>query len=166
MRLAMFAAIAAVATPVLAQRMPPVLPFPPRGADYVETVCTGGIDGRYELVRVLSNGQVSKVTRRAPEVQHARATRGEVSRIWRELYFARFERRTVPAQKPYIMDGIDCTLTRRAGGRLHSVTLMQQMRDSPRYRDLVQALDDINALGSRATGPRLRPARIVASSPR
>lgn len=79
MRIALFALIAAaVATPAMAQRMPPVLPFAPRGIDYVETVCTGGIDGRYEMVRVLTTGQVSKVTRRMPEVQRARATRGEV----------------------------------------------------------------------------------------
>ena len=166
MRIAAIALMAVVATPALAQRMPPVLPFPPRGIDYVETVCTGGIDGRYEVVRVLANGQVSRVTRRMPEVQRARATRAEVGKIWCELDFARFERRTVPAQKPYIMDGIDCTLTRRMNGRLHSVTLMQQMRATPRYRDLVQALDDINTLGGRATGPRLRSARIVASPPR
>ncbi|MEO5937731.1 MAG: hypothetical protein ABIQ43_01835 [Sphingomonas sp.] len=166
MRIALFALIAAVAAPAVAQRMPPVLPFAPRGIDYVETVCTGGIDGRYEVVRVLATGQVSKATRRMPEVQRARATRGEVLKIWRELDLARFEQRIAPPQKPYIMDGIDCTLTRRKNGRVHAVTLMQQMRDTPRYRDLTQALDDINALGRKATGPRLRPAGIVASPQR
>jgi len=166
MRIALFALIAAIATPALAQRMPPVLPFAPRGIDYVETVCTGGFDGRYEMVRVLATGQVSKATRRMPEVQRARATRGEVSKIWRELDLARFEQRIVPPQKPYVMDGIDCTLTRRTNGRVHTVTLMQQMRDTPKYRDLMLALDDINAVGSRATGPRLRPAGIVASPQR
>lgn len=166
MRVALFALIGAAAAPALAQQMPPVLPFAPRGIDYVETVCTGGFDGRYEMVRVLANGQISKVTRRMPEVQRARATRGEIGKIWRELDFARFEQRIVPPQKPYVMDGVDCTLTRRTGGRAHSVTLMQQVRGNPRYRDLVAALDEINALGSRATGPRLRPAKTVASPQR
>jgi hypothetical protein len=166
MRIALFALIAAIAAPAMAQRMPPVLPFPPRGVDYVETVCTGGIDGRYEMVRVLSNGRVSKVTRRVPDGQRARATRDEVAKIWRELDFARFEQRSVPRQKPSIIDGIDCTLTRRTNGRLHTVTLMQQVRGNPKYRDLVTALDDINALGGRATGPRLRPAKTVASPQR
>ncbi len=166
MRIGLFALAAIIAMPALAQRMPPVLPFPPRGMDYVETVCTGGFDGRYEAVRVFANGKVSKVTRRVPAVNHARATRAEVRKIWRELDFARFEQRTVPPQKPYVMDGIDCTLTRRKSGRTHTVTLMQQMRDTPRYRDLLEALDDINTLGARATGPRLRPARTVASPQR
>ncbi|MEO5494797.1 MAG: hypothetical protein ABIR08_12330 [Sphingomonas sp.] len=166
MRIALFALIAAIATPALAQPMPPVLPFAPRGIDYVETVCTGGIDGRHEIVRVLATGQVSKVTRRMPDVQRARATRSEVGKIWRELDLARFEQRIVPPQKPYIMDGIDCALTRRTNGRIHSVTLMQQMHDTPKYRDPILALDDINALGRRATGPRLRPAGIVASPQR
>jgi hypothetical protein len=166
MRIALFALFAAVATPALAQVMPPVLPFPPRGVDYVETVCTGGIDGRYEVVRVLASGQVSKVTRRAPEVRRAWATRDEIRNIWRELDLARFDQRVVVPEKPYVMDGIDCVLTRRTNSRTHSVTLMQQARDKPRYRDLTRALDDINALGSRATGPRLRPARTVASPQR
>ena len=147
------------AAPVVAQTTRPILPFAPRAADYVESVCTGGIDGRYEQVRVLANGQVSKVTRRSGGVLRARATDIEVRKIWRELDLARFERRLVPPEKPYIMDGIDCTLTRRLGGRVHSVTLMQQSRDKPQYRDLVQALDDVNALGRRATGAILRPAK-------
>ena len=158
MRIALFLLIGAIAAPALAQRMPPVLPFPPAGVDYVETVCTGGIDGRYEMVRVLANGQVSKVTRRAPEVRRARATRDEIRSIWRELDMAQFDRRVVVPEKPYVMDGIDCSLTRRTNGRTHSVTLMQQMRDKPKYRDLARALDDINALGSRAAGPSLKPA--------
>ncbi|MBN8816770.1 MAG: hypothetical protein J0J06_15155 [Sphingomonas sp.] len=166
MRVVLFALIAAVASPALAQRMPPVLPFAPAGVDYVETVCAGGIDGRHEVVRVLATGQVSKVTRRSPDVQHARASRAEVSRIWRELDLARFERRVVPPQKPYVMDGVDCTLTRRSNGREHSVTLIQQLRDNPKYRDLIRALDDINALGAKASGPRLRPAGTVASPQR
>ncbi|QDZ06767.1 hypothetical protein FPZ24_04140 [Sphingomonas panacisoli] len=126
----------------------------------------GGIDGRLEFVRVTATGQVFKVTRRLPEVQRARATRGEVAKIWRQLDVARFEQRIVPPQKPYIMDGIDCSLTRRVNGRIHTVTLMQQMRANPKYRDLVTALDDINALGRKATGPRLQPAETVASPPR
>ena len=158
MRIALLTLIVAAAAPAMAQRMPPVLPFAPRGIDYVETVCTGGIDGRYEVVRVLPSGQVSKVTRRIPEVRRAQATRDEVRKIWRELDLARFEQRVVPPEKPYIMDGIDCTLTRRSNGRLHTVKLMQQVRDKPKYRDLVLALDDVNALGRRATGPILRPA--------
>jgi hypothetical protein len=166
MRIALFALFAAVATPALAQAMPPVLPFPPRGVDYVEATCTGGIDGRHEVVRVLASGQVSKVTRRVPEVRRAWATRDEIRNIWRELDLARFDQRIVVPEKPYVMDGIDCALTRRINGRTHSVTLMQQARDKPRYRDLTRALDDINALGSRATGPRLRPARTVASPQR
>jgi hypothetical protein len=99
-------------------------------------------------------------------VKRAWARRDEVRKIWRELDLARFEQRIVPPQKPYVMDGIDCSLARRTNGRLHIVTLMQQMHDSPKYRDLIQALDDINALGGRATGPRLRPAGIVASPQR
>jgi hypothetical protein len=166
MRTALFVLIAAVATPAPAQRMPPVLPFAPRGMDYVETVCTGGIDGRYDIVRVTTNGQILKATRRIPEVQRARATRGEVRTIWRELDFARFEQRVVVPGKPYIMDGIDCSLARRVNGRVHTVTLIQQMRDTPRYRDLIRVLDAINALGNRATGPRLRPAGTVASPQR
>lgn len=166
MRIALLAFVGLAAAPALAQRMPPVLPFPTRGVDYVETACSGGIDGRLERVRVLATGQVSKVTRRQPEVQRAWATRIEVDKIWRELDLARFEQRIVPAEKPYIMDGVDCSLTRRAGGRTHTVTLMQQMRNKPKYRDLVTVLDDINALGARATGPRLRPAGTVASPQR
>jgi hypothetical protein len=99
-----------------------------------------------------------KVTRRSGGVLRARATRAEVTKIWRELDFARFERRVVPPAKPYVMDGIDCALTRRLNGRVHTVTLMQQSRNKLRYRDLVQALDDVNELGRRATGPVLRPA--------
>lgn len=166
MRTILVTLIATMAAPAMAQRMPPTLPFAPRGVDYVETVCTGGIDGRHEIVRVLATGQVSKVTRRVPDIQHARASRAEVAKIWRGLTLARFEQRTIPPQKPYIMDGIDCTLTRRTNGRTHSVTLMQQVRGNPKYRDLVAVLDDVNVLGGRATGPRLRPAGTVASPQR
>jgi len=166
MRIALCALILATAMPASAQRMPPVLPFAPHEVDYIETACSGGFDGRQELVRVLANGQISKVTRRTPEVQRARASRVEVATIWRQLDMARFERRVVPPQRPRIMDGVDCTLTRRTNGGIHTVVLMQQMRGVPRYRDLAQALDAINALGDRATGPRLRPAATVASPPR
>ena len=79
-------------------------------------------------------------------------------KIWRELDLARFERRTVRTGKPYVMDGTDCALTRRQNGRVHTVMLMQQSRSNPRYRDLVEALDDVNEIGRRATGPVLRPA--------
>ncbi len=145
------------AAPLAAQRTQPVLPFAPRGVDYVESVCTGGIDGRYEQVRVLSNGQVSKVTRRSGGVLRARATRVEVMKLWRELDLARFEQRRVPPEKPYVMDGVDCALTRRQNGRVHTVTLMQQTRGKPQYRDLAAALDDVNELGKRATGAVIRP---------
>jgi hypothetical protein len=157
-RLLLAALVLPFAAPVMAQGVQPVLPFAPRGVDYVESVCTGGFDGRYEQTRILSNGQIMKVTRRSGGVLRARATRAEVTKIWRELDFARFERRVVPPAKPYVMDGIDCALTRRLNGRVHTVTLMQQSRNKLRYRDLVQALDDVNELGRRATGPVLRPA--------
>jgi hypothetical protein len=134
------------------------LPLPPRGLDYVETVCSGGIDARYDQVRVLANGQVQKASRRSPVVQRAFASRAELRKIWRELDFARFERRVVPPEKPYVMDGIDCSLARTSNGQSHVVLLMQQMRDKPRYRDLEQAIDDINALGRRATGAIMRLA--------
>lgn len=157
-RLLLAALIVPFAVPAAAQRVQPVLPFAPRGVDYVESVCTGGFDGRYEQTRILANGQIMKVTRRSNGVLRARATKAEVMKIWREFDFARFERRVVPPAKPYVMDGIDCALTRRQNGRVHTVTLMQQARSNPRYRDLVQALDDVNELGQRATGPVLRPA--------
>lgn len=148
----------ALTAPVAAQRGQPMLPPAPPNRDYVESVCTGGIDGRFEQVRVYANGRIEKITRRSDGVLRARATRDEVFKLRRELDFARFERRVVPPEKPYIMDGIDCSLTRSIAGRTHSVTLMQQSRGNARYRDLVQALDDVNALGRRATGPILRPA--------
>jgi hypothetical protein len=157
-RLLIAALIVPFAVPATAQRVQPVLPFAPRGVDYVESVCTGGFDGRYEQTRILANGQVMKVTRRSTGILRARATKAEVAKIWRELDFARFEQRIVPPEKPYVMDGIDCALTRRVNGRVHTVTLMQQSRTKPRYRDLVQALDDVNEIGRRATGPVLRPA--------
>lgn len=157
-RLLPAALILSIAVPATAQRVQPVLPFAPRGVDYVESVCTGGFDGRYEQTRILSNGQVMRVTRRSGGVLRARATKVEVTKIWRELDFARFERRLVPPEKPYVMDGIDCALTRRQDGRVHTVMMMQQSRGNPRYRDLVQALEDVNEIGRRATGPVLRPA--------
>ncbi|MDB5680075.1 hypothetical protein [Sphingomonas bacterium] len=152
------ALIAVAATPALARRAKPAMPLPPRGMDYVETVCTGGIDGRYEQVRVLANGQVLKMTMRSNGVWYATATRREVAKIMRELDLARFERRVVLPEKPYIMDGIDCSLTRGSNGRTYTLTLMQQSRLKPQYRDLARALDDINELGRRATGPILRSA--------
>lgn len=161
MRIALFALIAAMAAPAMAQRAQraqPSLPTAPRGVDYVESVCTGGIDGRSEQVRVLATGQVFKVTRRSDGVLRAKATRGEVAKLWRSLDLSRFERRKASPEKPYIADGIDCTLTRRKNGRAHTVMLMQQTRDRPQYRDLTRALADVNALGQRATGPILRPA--------
>ena len=151
-------ALIAITTPALAQRAQPTLPTAPRGMDYVETVCTGGIDGRFEQVRVLASGQIMKVTRRSGTVLRAKATREEVANLWRSLDLSRFERRTIVREKPYIADGIDCSLTRRKNGRLHVVTLLQQIRDRAEYRDLARAIDDVNGLGGRATGPMLRPA--------
>src|ERR1700760_4160709 len=124
--IALFALIAAAAAPAVAQRAKPALPLPPRGVDYVGSVCTGGIDGRYEVVRVLATGQVMKATRRSDGVLRAYASRREVAKIMRELDLARFETRTVPPEKPYVMDGIDCALTRGRNGRVHTVLLMQQ----------------------------------------
>lgn len=156
--IALFALVAVAGVPAMARRAKPAMPLPPRGMDYVESVCTGGIDGRYEQVRVLANGRVLKMTMRPNGVLYATATRREVAKIMRELDLARFERRVVPPEKPYIMDGVDCSLTRGRGGRSYTLTLMQQARIKPQYRDLAKALDDINELGRRATGPILRPA--------
>ncbi|MES2096993.1 MAG: hypothetical protein V4459_09560 [Pseudomonadota bacterium] len=158
MRRVLLALIATIATPAGAQRTQPTLPTAPRGMDYVETVCTGGIDGRFEQVRVLASGQIMKVTRRSDTVLRAKATRGEVARLWRSLDLSRFERRTVVREKPFIADGIDCSLTRRKNGLVHVVTLLQQIRDRAEYRDLTRVIDDVNGLGGRATGPILRPA--------
>ena len=152
------AVLIALAAPATAQTMPPTLPFAPRAVDYVETVCTGGFDGRYEQVRVLATGRIAKVTRRQPEVRTAQATRGEITRIMRALDLARFEQRISPRLPRRIADGIDCTLTRRQSGRTHSVTLPQEAASLPRYRDLFDVVEDINALGRRATGAILRPA--------
>jgi len=158
MRLIALSALAAIAMPATAQTMPPTLPFAPRGVDYVETVCTGGFDGRYDQVRVLASGRIAKVTRRAPDVKTARATRGEVARIMRELDMARFDRRTSPRLPRRIADGIECTLTRRQFGRSHSVTLQPEAASLPAWRDLFQVVEEVNALGRRATGAILRPA--------
>lgn len=158
MRRLLFAVLVAfAAAPVAAQvkdSLVPLLPLAPRGMDYVETTCTGGIDGRYEATRVLANGRVDKVTARDRDDLRARATRGEVATIWRQLDRAGFERRIVPPEKPYVMDGINCSLTRRLHGRVHTVSLMQQQRDKPQYRDLSRVVDDVNALGRRATPVR------------
>jgi len=155
---ALFALIALAAAPAMARRAKPALPLPPRGVEYVESVCTGGFDGRYDVVRVMATGQVLKMTRRSNGVLRTYVTRREVAKIMRALDLARFDRRVVTPEKPYIMDGIDCSLTRGGRNGAHTVTLMQQMRDKPRYRDLAQMLDAIDALGQRATGPIMRPA--------
>lgn len=146
--------------PAVAQRVQPSLPFAPRGVDYVETLCTGGIDGRVEHIRVLATGQILKLTRRSDDVLHAHASPGEVAKIWHSLDLLRFEQLTVPTEKPYLQDGVDCALTRRKDGKLHSVTLLQQMRERPRYRDLARVLTAVNDLGRRATGAILRPAGV------
>ncbi|HEX4693204.1 hypothetical protein [Sphingomonas sp.] len=160
MRLITLSALVAVAAPAAAQTMPPSLPFAPRGVDYVETVCTGGFDGRYEQVRVLASGRIAKVTRRAPEVKTARASRGEVARIMRELDIARFDRRTSSRLPRRIADGVECALTRRQLGRTHSVTLQPEAASLPAWRDLFQVVEEVNALGRRATGAILRPAGV------
>ena len=67
-RLLFPALIVALAVPAMAQRVQPVLPFAPRGMDYVESVCTGGFDGRYEQTRILTNGQVSTMNGLAKDV--------------------------------------------------------------------------------------------------
>ena len=157
MRLGFALLALAIAAPATAQR-DLVLPAAPARIDYVETVCVGGIAGQREQVRVYANGRIEKASRRGDGILRAHANGAAVAKVWRELDRARFEQRVVPPEKPYIMDGIDCSLTRRANGRLHTVNLMQQQRGKPAYRDLSQAVDDINALGQRATGPILRPA--------
>jgi hypothetical protein len=154
---ALFAFFSVIAVPAIAQRAQPSLPAAPRGMDYVETVCAGGIDGRYEVTRALATGQVLKITRRAP-VQRTSVPRAEVAKIMSDLDRARFERRIVQRVPRRIADGIDCSLTRRKDGRLHSVSLQQEMGSDPTVQDLLQVVGEVNALGRRATGPILRPA--------
>jgi hypothetical protein len=149
--------LSAVATPAIAQRAQPMLPEAPRGVDYAETVCVGGIDGRYEVTRVLATGQVLRVTRRTP-VQRTLVSRAEVMKIMRDLDRARFERRTVQRVPRRIADGIDCSLARRKDGRLYSVALQQEMGSDAAVQDLLQVVAEVNALGRRATGPIIRPA--------
>jgi len=148
--------IVATAAPAAAQRFRPDLPPARPGVDYVETICTGGIDGRYEQTRLLSTGEAQKVTRREP-MASAPVPRADVAAIMRDLDRARFERRTVPAMPPRIMDGINCTLTRRKGGRPHSVTLRPEARDVPAYRDLVTIIGKIDAVARRAMVATVRP---------
>ncbi len=155
--IAAFALLSAMAAPAIAQRAEPALPAAPRGVDYVETVCTGGFDGRYEVTRLLATGQVLNVTRRTP-IQRAWAAQAEVTKVMRDLDRARFEGRAVQPVPRRIADGIDCTLARRKDGRLHSVVLQQEMGSDPAVQDLLQVVAEVNALGRRATGPILRPA--------
>ena len=145
------------AAPAEAQRSAPALPPAPRGVDYAETVCSGGIDGRYEVVRVLAGGEVVKVTRRAA-LTRSRAPAGEAASIQRALDRARFDRRIVQRVPHRIADGIDCTLTRRKGGVVHSVVLQQEVAGDAGVQDLVAIVSRIAALGRAATGPILRPA--------
>ena len=161
MRIALFVVSVAVAAPALAQRTPPTLPFAPPGIDYVEADCAGGIAGINEQVRVLANGRVFKVTGRNANVVQTQAPPGEVLSIWRKLDIARFERRVVRGGL-YPPDGITCTLIRRQNGRTHNVVIPQLTRDERLVADLRAIVGDINALVTRATGPRLRPAAIVA----
>ena len=156
--LAIVALTAILSGPAAAQRVQRSLPFAPRGVDYVETQCTGGIDGRLEQVRVLATGQILKLTRRSDGILRAHATAYEIAKIWHALDLLRFEQLTVPPEKPFTQDGVDCVLTRRKDGKLHSVTLIQQARDRPQYRDLARTLTAVNDLGRRATGAILRPA--------
>lgn len=165
MRIALFAMIIATAVPALAQRMLPVLPLAPRGIDYVETDCSGGIAGIDEQVRVLADGRVFKVTARNSRVTETHATPGDVLSIWRKMDVARFEQRAVRGAL-YPPDGITCTLARRQNGGMHSVVVPQLTRNERAIADLRAVIGDINALGARATGPRLRPAGVVASPQR
>jgi hypothetical protein len=158
--IAIFALFPVMATTAIAQRAQPSLPAAPRGIDFAETICAGGIDGRYEVTRVLATGQVQKVTRRGP-VQRILVSRADVAKIMRDLDRARFERRTVQRVPRRIADGIDCSLTRRKDGILHSVALQQEMASDPAVQDLLQVVVEVNALGRRATGPIIRP--VVAS---
>lgn len=155
--LAAIVLLSSMAAPALAQRAQPALPTTPRGIDYAETICTGGIDGRYEITRVLATGQVLKVTRRAP-LRRAWASRVDVTKIMRDLDRARFERRSVQQVPRRIADGIDCTLTRRKNGSSHSVLLQQEASSDPAVQDLLQVVAEVDALGRRATGPIIRLA--------
>lgn len=149
-----FALIAAAATPAEAQR---TLPMPPRGVDYVEASCAGGIVLIDETVRILADGQIIRTSPQGGGVLRARATPAEVMRIWRKLDMARFERRVV-RRAPAVPDGIDCTLSRQQRGSLHSVSIPQVSRNDAAIADLRSVLADIRALGRRATGPIMRPA--------
>ncbi len=150
------ALLSATAAPAIAQRVRPMLPVAPPGVDYAETVCAGGIDGRYEVTRVLATWQVLRVTRRTP-VQRILVSRAEVAKIMRDLDRARFERRTVQQVPRRIADGIYCTLARRKDGRLHKVALQQEMGSDAAVQDLLEVVAEVNALGRRATGPIIRP---------
>lgn len=143
----------AMAAPSDARRARPRLPLPPAGVDYVETICAGGIAGMSEQTRVLVTGQVTKITSHSTGVQRTQATRGELLSLWRQLARARFDQRTAPPEKPYVMDGIDCTLISRKRGEVHSVNLMQQQRDKPQYRDLGRIIELMNEIARRAAGP-------------
>lgn len=154
-RIALIALIV-LATPAAAQRFQPSLPAAPRGVDYVESVCTGGFDGRYEQTRVLATGNVQKVTRRVPMVSTP-VPRAEVDAIMRDLDRANFEQRSVPRLPPRIADGINCTLTRRRNGGQHSVILQQEAENLPAAQDLIRILGKVNALGRRTAVPAMRP---------
>lgn len=152
-------AIASLATasgPAIAQRFVPALPPAPPTGDYVETICTGGIDGRYEQTRLLAVGRMERATRRAPMLS-APVPRAEVVAIQRDLNRANFDRRTVRGIAPRISDGVTCTLSRRRNGRVHSVTLPQEAADLPAYRDLARIVGRVDAIARRATTPELRP---------
>lgn len=143
----------AIAAPSDARRARPRLPLPPAGVDYVETVCAGGIVNLSVQTRVLATGEVTKITSWSTGVQRTDATRGELLSLWRQLARARFDQRIALPEKPYVMDGIDCTLIARKRGEVHSVNLMQQQRDKPQYRDLGRIIDALNEIARRASGP-------------
>lgn len=156
--LAAVVALASASGPAIAQRFAPALPPAPRTGDYVETICTGGIDGRYEQTRLLAAGRMQKATRRAQMIS-VPVPRAEVAAVQRDLDRARFDRRTVPGIAPRISDGVTCTLSRRRNGRVHGVTLPQEAADLPAYRDLARIVGRVDAIARRATTPELRPVK-------
>lgn len=153
--LAAIVSLASASGPALAQRFAPALPSVPRTGDYVETICTGGIDGRYDQTRLLAAGRMQKATRRAPMIS-VPVPRADVAAIQRDLDRANFDRRSVAGVAPRISDGVTCTLSRRRNGRVHSVTLPQEAADLPAYRDLARVIARVDAIARRAITPELR----------
>ncbi len=143
--------LVALAAPAAAQQSTP------RADDYVESVCSGGIAARVTRVRVFRTGEVEKSSSRSRNILRTRATDQEVNWIWQKLDQARFEDRRDASPQQVPPDYIVCSVSRAKKGRTHSVKIDLTARNSPRYRSIVQALDAINKLGDRATGPIIRP---------